>query len=142
MDKYKTWENSKEKTSVVVALQSTSSAGSQKIGFCDLDLDCPLDITRELLRRALWRELNELTGAGFDFIQRGNIVQDKDEPQTKLRDVAPQRLDAATRELENTLTIAGSTSREQLQLEPQCPVYGPIPFLINTSVLVIGGCEL
>lgn len=114
-DKYKSWEDSNEKSFVVVTFQS--SGGSQKIGTLEIDMGCPLELTREFLRRAFWSQLNEQTGAAFDFLQQGNVVTD--ESRARVRDVAPQRLNSVTRELENTLTICASMIKENIPLESQ-----------------------
>ena len=120
-DRYKSWEDSIDKIPIVVAIQNANSSQLGKLGSFEIDANCPLDLTREFLRRSLWRELNEETGAAFDFVQRGDVILESDEPLIKVRDVAPQRLDSTTRELENVLTICNSGSREKKLLEPLRP---------------------
>lgn len=61
-------------------------------------------------------------GAAYDFLQQGKAVLEQDEAVTKMRDVAPQRLDSVTRELKNVLIICTSTIRENVPLDPQSPV--------------------
>ena len=120
-DKFKPWEDSKDKILVAVTFQGTSFGGSTNFGSLEIDLNCPLDIAREFLRRSFWRELNGLEGAAFDFLQQGKIVPEQDESVTKMRDVAPQRLDSITRELKNVLIICASTTRDNTPLDPQSP---------------------
>ena len=120
-DVFKPWADSKDKIPVTVTFQGTSFGGSTNFGSLEIDLNCPLDIAREFLRRAFWRELNGQNGAAFDFLQQGKFVREQDEPVTKMRDVAPQRLDSITRELKNVLIICASTTRENARLDPQIP---------------------
>lgn len=120
-DKYKQWEISKEKTFVVVVFQ-TPNAGLQRWGTFEIDMNCTLHIAREFLRRSFWRELNDVVGAAFDFLRQGTAVLEHEEAVTKIHDVAPRRLNSATREVENSLTLCASTSREAVLLEPCFPV--------------------
>ena len=90
----------------------------RRIGTLEIDMNCPLDLTREFLRRAFWRELNEEAGAAFDFMQQGNTIREDDERSTRVSDIAPQRLDSITRELENMLIICASLNKERILLRP------------------------
>ena len=103
------------------------------MGSVDIDMNCPLEIAREFLRRRLWNELNEQMGAAYDFTRQGEAVPEQEEPSTAMRDVAPQRLDSITRELEHVLVIRASTSKEKTLLDPQVPVTSYAVFLHSKS---------
>ena len=81
----------------------TGSGLPEKIGTFQIDLSCPLFFARQFLQQSLLNELNAHTGGTYDFICQGKIVLE--EHNTKVLEVAPQRLDPITRELENVLVL-------------------------------------
>lgn len=114
LDECRSWENSKLKAPLVICCQLRSSANLQKIGTFEIDLNCPLNLTRELLRRTFSTQLNQNTS--YDFMDRGSHIKREDEPGIKVHDIATQRLDSETRELDNMLILCPSASEEMSAL--------------------------
>lgn len=104
-----------------MTLQASYIGEPQLLGHFDVDLNCPLDMAREFLRRAFWKELNERVGSAFDYVQQGTAVLEQEEATMKLRDVTPQRLNSLSRELEYSLTLCASMTREKTVLDSQTP---------------------
>ena len=90
-DPHRPWDASRKKVSLYVEVSSGDRA-YDRIGSVSIDLRCPLNLAREFLRRSLWRELNERTGATYDFLfDHDKPVDLKDEPGTDMAAVVVQR---------------------------------------------------
>jgi hypothetical protein len=93
-------------------------------------------MAREFLRRAFWKELNERVGSAFDYVQQGTAVLEQEEATMKLRDVTPQRLNSLSRELEYSLTLCASMTREKTVLDSQTPATKSKGDLFHSSTQV------
>jgi len=96
------WDDSPSKIAVVVT-HPKAAGQSASLGLLFADLDCPLDVTRSLLKRDLLTQLEK--NDAFKFLRQGVSVSEQDEQNIRLHDIAPRRLNAVTRVPENVLTI-------------------------------------
>lgn len=123
---YRCWEESENKvvlTVELVPLEDTddSTKTPYAIGTISLDLNCPLDIAREFIRRALWRDLNLICGAAYDFTNVDGVLDGHNEASTKLRRIVAQRLQNTTQDMQRFLQITPSNTRAKVDLEPYSP---------------------
>ncbi|KAJ1460924.1 hypothetical protein M885DRAFT_433136, partial [Pelagophyceae sp. CCMP2097] len=97
------WAQSVEKTKIFVSVQQPDGE-ALRLGDLEIDVRCPAHLARELLRRDLYKQFNAAKmGATFDFLLQGAAVAEADERTTRLKLLAPQRIDAQTREIEHVL---------------------------------------
>ena len=74
------WDDSPSKIAVVVT-HPKAAGQSASLGLLFADLDCPLDVTRSLLKRDLLTQLEK--NDAFKFLRQGVSVSEQDEQNVR-----------------------------------------------------------
>jgi hypothetical protein len=118
------WELSREKEVVDVYWESGETDANQLLGRITVDLDAPVSVLREKLRRELRDPLNQLRGEAFVFALGSTALSRLDEERTMTRDVAPLQTDHKTFLATNQLVLLAEpdgvvVSIPAIEMEPE-----------------------
>ena len=58
-DPYKKWEDSEDQSEVKVLWMTEAGKEPEMLGWMEVDLDIPVNLSREFIRRYCWEELNK-----------------------------------------------------------------------------------
>ena len=121
IDPFVQWHASEDKAEVSVNwMEDGDVTKNVKIGSIMVDVDAPGHVCREYCRRYLRDELNSRVGERFLLVAKGEGLPIVEEATKRIGQLAPQKFNAETREIEHTLTI---TANKDKNLEPlQIPV--------------------
>ncbi len=103
VDPFGNWDKSEEKVDVVINWNTEEK--DVKLGIIQMDIDAPASIAREYCRRNLRMELNERCGENFMMMARGEGLPLADEGSKRIGQLAPQKFNPKSREIEHTLLL-------------------------------------
>ncbi|GMI07751.1 hypothetical protein TrRE_jg12116, partial [Triparma retinervis] len=116
IDPFVQWDASEDKTEIRVNwMEEGDVTKNVKIGSILVDVDAPGNVAREYCRRFLREELNKRVGERFLLVAKGEGLPIVEEITKRIGQLAPQKFNAETREIEHTLTI---TANKDKDLEP------------------------
>ena len=125
VDQFAKWDASEEKTDVVVTW--AHNEGDIKLGVIKMDLDAPSNIAREYCRRSLREGLNSRCGENFMMHAKGEGMALEDEERRRIGQLAPQKFNTKTREIEHTLVLCANPSTDLLKAD--------IPFIKSKEAI-------
>ena len=118
VDPFAQWDVSEDKVEVTVNWSMPEK--DIMLGSIECDVDAPANVAREYCRRFLRDELNARCGERFLLMAKGEGLPIMEESRKRIGQLAPQRFNAASREIEHTLVLV---ENKEEGLEPlQIPV--------------------
>jgi len=109
IDQFAKWDVSEEKVDINVSWQPEEGE-PKKLGGLMMDVDAPASVAREYCRRLLRKELNSRSGENFMFMARGEGLPLADESYKRIGQLAPQKFNSQSREVEHTLLLIENKS--------------------------------
>jgi hypothetical protein len=106
-DPLQKWLDSKSQLEVLV-MWATGVEGEEdeKMGYLQIDLDCPASLSRMLLARYLWFDLNKKKGLNFFFrLDKEDALAIEKEADTTVGKLVQNQLNAETKTVEYVLTL-------------------------------------
>ena len=110
-DPFAKWDKSDEKVEINVNWFSGEADSKEiKLGVLMMDIDAPGGVAREYCRRFLRKELNKKCGENFLLVGRGEGVPLAEESSKRIGQLAPQKFNNKTKEVEHVLQLCKNPS--------------------------------
>ena len=103
-DPFTKWDQSSDKVEIIV-MWRVIDGKDEKLGMLDMDIDAPANVAREYCRRFLREELNAKSGELFLMMAKGEGLPLMEESNKRIGQLAPQKFNSSTREIEHTLLL-------------------------------------
>jgi hypothetical protein len=114
VDLFAKFDASEEKVDVVVYWKDDTdkSKENERLGTIMMDLDAPAGIAREYCRRKLRKELNSRCGESFLLVVQGEGMALDLESSKRVGQLAPQKFNQKTKEIEHNLVLCMNPSKD------------------------------
>jgi len=110
-DPFAKWDKSEEKVEIVVNWFTGGDENKEeKLGTLMMDIDAPAGVAREYCRRYLRKELNKRCGENFLLVGRGEGIPLAEEGGKRIGQLAPQKFNNKTKEVEHQLVLCKNPS--------------------------------
>ncbi|GMH77772.1 hypothetical protein TrST_g13860 [Triparma strigata] len=103
-DPFSKWDQSTDKVEINVMWWNIAGK-DEKLGVINMDIDAPANVGREYCRRFIRDPLNEKCGELFLMVAKGEGLPLLEESSKRIGQLAPQKFNAASREIEHTLLL-------------------------------------
>ena len=103
-DPFSKWDQSTDKVEIIVMWRMIEGK-DQKMGMLNMDIDAPASVAREYCRRFMREELNARCGELFLMVAKGEGLPLMEESNKRTGQLAPQKFNAQSREIEHTLLL-------------------------------------